>query len=128
MLKKEITYTTFDDEEITEQFLFNISKAELYDMELGNEKGLEETIREIVKTQDRVRMWELFKGLIVKSYGVKSPDGKRFIKSEELTKEFTQTDAFSVLMTELLSNEQNAIAFVNGIIPKDLAEQVNAKA
>lgn len=125
MLKKTITYTDYDGNERTEDFYFNLSKAELTEMELTTEGGLQTMLKNIVEARDIPRITAMFKKLLLMSYGQKSADGKRFIKSQQLSEEFTQTEAYSVLFLELLGDEDAAAAFVKGIVPADLAKEVN---
>lgn len=120
MLKKTIKYTDYDGNEREEDFYFNLNKAEVTEMELSKQGGLSEYIKRIVAAQDAPSLVELFKELICKSYGEKSLDGKRFVKSKELTEEFTQTEAYSELFVELASNAEEATKFVNGIMPKNM--------
>lgn len=117
MLKKTITYTDYNDVTHTETYLFNLSKAECMEMEMSTSGGLTEMINKIIETRDVPAIIKIFKDLILKAYGVKSPDGKRFIKSEELSTAFAQTEAYSVLFMELATNAEEAAAFVNGIMP-----------
>lgn len=117
MLKKTITYTDYNGSERTEDFYFNLSKAELMEMELSTTGGLAETIQRIVKAQDAPAIIKIFKDLVLKAYGEKSPDGKRFIKSKELADSFAQTEAYSDLFMELATNADAAAEFVNGIVP-----------
>ena len=117
MLKKTITYTDYNYVTHTETYLFNLSKAECMEMEMSTSGGLTEMINKIIETQDVPAIIKIFKDLILKAYGVKSPDGKRFIKSEELSTAFAQTEAYSVLFMELATNAEEAAAFVNGIMP-----------
>lgn len=120
MLKKTIKYTDYDGNEREEDFYFNLNKAEITEMELSKQGGLSEYIKRIVAAQDAPSLIELFKELICKSYGEKSLDGKRFVKSKELTEEFTQTEAYAELFVELASNAEEATKFVNGIMPKNM--------
>lgn len=124
MLKKTIEFTDYNGEKRKEDFYFNLSKAELMEMELGTSGGFAEMLQKLVDTQDIPEIMKIFKKVIMKAYGVKSPDGKRFIKSDELSKEFTETEAYSELFMELLSDTDAATAFVNGIIPADAAKQL----
>ena len=124
MLKKTIEFTYYNGEKIKEDFYFNLSKAELMEMELVTSGGFAEMLQKMVDTQDIPEIMKIFKKVIMKAYGVKSPDGKRFIKSDELSKEFTETEAYSELFMELLSDTDAATAFVNGIIPADAAKQL----
>ena len=123
MLKKTITYTDYNDIERTEDFYFNLSKAEVMEMQMSTTGGLAEMIQRIVAAQDAPAIIKVFKDLVLKAYGQKSADGKRFIKSEELTAEFAQTEAYSQLFMELATDADAAAAFVNGIVPADLAKQ-----
>ncbi len=118
MLKKTITYTDYNDVERTEDFYFNISKAEALEMELSVNGGLTAFIAKIIATQDAPTLVSYFKELILKAYGEKSLDGKRFVKSKELSEAFSQTEAFSNLYIELATNDKAAAEFVNGILPK----------
>ena len=117
MLKKTITYTDYNEITHTETYYFNLSKAECMEMEMSTSGGLTEMINKIIETQDVPAIIKIFKDLILKAYGVKSPDGKRFIKSEELSTAFAQTEAYSVLFMELATNAEEAAVFVNGIMP-----------
>lgn len=132
MLKKTINYVDYDGNEREEDFYFNLTKAELMEMSLSTSGGLDKYIERITKAQDTAKLIELFKDIIIKSYGVKSDDGKRFIKNPELTEEFTQTEAYSDLFTTLATDENEAAAFINGIMPKELLdaakEEVNKPA
>lgn len=128
MLKKTITYTDYNDVERTEDFYFNLSKAEIMEMELGVTGGLAETINKIVAAQDSPAIIKLFKDLVLNAYGEKSADGKRFIKNDEIKEAFSQTEAYSILFMELATDAVKASEFVNGIIPKDIAEQVAEKS
>lgn len=122
MLKKTITYTDYNGVERTEDFYFNLSKAELMEMELTTTGGLGETIKQIVKAQDNASIVKIFKDLVLKAHGVKSPDGKRFIKSDEIRDSFEQSEAYSILFMELATDADAAANFVNGIIPNDLQQ------
>lgn len=107
----------YDGNQRKEDFYFNLSKAEVTEMELSAEGGLTKSLTKIVETQDSKRIIEAFKDLILRSYGEKSPDGKRFIKTQELRDAFAQTEAYSELFMELAMDPKAASAFVNGIVP-----------
>lgn len=123
MLKKTITYNDYNGSELTEDFLFNLSKAEVLEMEMATPGGFSEMIQRVISTQNTPELIKIFKELILKSYGEKSADGKRFVKSPELSEAFSQTEAFSNLFMELATNADEAAAFVNGIMPSDFAKQ-----
>lgn len=117
MLKKTIKYTDYNGVERIEDFYFNLTQAELTEMELTTSGGYAEKLDKIVKAQDTPTIIKVFKELILTSYGEKSDDGKRFVKNKELSDNFTQTEAYSTLFMELASNADAAGEFVNGIIP-----------
>ena len=124
MLKKIITYTDYNGVERTEPFYFNLSKAELMEMELGVTGGMTEMLDKIIAAKDAPSLMKTFKEMIMKSYGIKSDDGKRLIKSEELSIAFTQTEAYSVLFMELITDDKAAADFVNVIIPNEIKDKV----
>ena len=117
MLKKTVTYTDYNGVERTEDFYFNLTKAEVTEMELSTAGGLEAMIRKIVAEKDAPAIVKIFKELVLKAYGEKSPDGRRFIKNDEVREAFSQTEAYSDIFMELATNADAAAAFVNGIIP-----------
>ena len=122
MLKKTIKYTDYNGTEREEDFYFNLTKAELMEMEMSTSGGLAEMIQNIVKAQDAPAIIKVFKDLVLKAYGEKSLDGKRFMKVDEngtpLSIAFSQTEAYSNLFMELATNAEAAAEFVNGIVPK----------
>ena len=124
MLKKTITYTDYNDVERTEDFYFNLNKAEIMEMELSVSGGLTTMIKRVVAAQEAPEIIKVFKDLILKSYGVKSDDGKRFIKNEKIRDEFSQTEAYSIVFMELATDPAAAAKFIEGIIPKDAAEEL----
>lgn len=117
MLKKVITYTDYDGNQRIETFYFNLNKAEVTEMEMSTEGGLVKMIEKIVAEMDGKRIIELFKEIILKAYGEKSPDGKRFVKSKELSDGFSQTEAYSELFMELATDSNAAATFINAIVP-----------
>jgi len=121
MLKKLIKYVDYDGKERAENFYFYMSKAELMEMELGTVGGMQNLIQLIIDKQDIPKIMEAFKTIILKSYGEKSADGRRFIKSKELSEAFSQTEAYSNLYMELITDADAAAVFINGIVPEDVA-------
>lgn len=119
MLKKTIEYTDYNGVERKEDFYFNLSKAEVMEMEMSTVGGLAEMIQRIVAAQDAPAIIKIFKDLILKAYGVKGPDGRQFIKSEQLRTEFEQTEAYSILFMELATDADKAAEFINGIVPAE---------
>lgn len=125
MLKKTITYNDYNGTERTEDFYFNLSQAEVMEMEMSTAGGLAEMIKRVVASQDAPSIIKIFKDLILKAYGEKSADGKRFVKSEEISTAFSQTEAYSILFTELATDDKAAANFVNGIVPKEMSKKAN---
>lgn len=117
MYKKTLTYTDYNGESRTEDFYFNLNKAEIIDMQLSINGGFDSYIKKISAEQDTSKLIKLFKDLILRSYGEKSLDGKRFIKDMEKTIEFTQTEAFSDYYIMLATDANEAVAFIKGIFP-----------
>lgn len=120
MLKKTITYTDFNGVQRTEDHYFNLTQAELVEMEVGVKGGYSEMLNRIIEARDGAEIMKAFKTFIAKTYGIKSPDGVRFEKSEEISRAFMQTEAYSELFMELCTNSEAASAFVNGVLPKKL--------
>ena len=128
MIQKTITYNDYNGVERTETFRFNLSKAEIMEMEMSTTGGLAEMVKRDVDAKDAPTIIKIVKDLILKSYGVKSDDGRRFIKSDKLREEFEQTEAFSILFMELATDAEAGAAFVNGIVPSDIAGQATKLA
>lgn len=124
MLQKKIKYTDFNDVERTETFYFNLTKTELAEMQNSKNGGLDKFMQRIVDTTDQPELMKLFKQIILKSYGIKSDDGKRFMKSEELSREFEESLAFDELFMSFMENPDELTAFIQGILPKDISSQI----
>lgn len=126
MICRPITYKNFDGNKITEDFYFHLSALELLEMEFEDVKGMEAVLREMVATQDMKKLVEWFKRIILASYGVRSEDGRRFVKSPELTHEFSQSFAFDALFLELCTDAEAGAKFINSLVPEDLEAKVKA--
>ncbi len=118
MLKKQIKYTDYNGVKRDETFYFNLSKVEVTEIEMSVSGGWVQWVEKIVETQSEPELIAIFKDIIFKAYGEKSPDGRRFIKSEELSKAFSETEAFVELFMELATKADAAAAFFNGIVPE----------
>lgn len=128
MLKKTITYTDYEGNQRTEDFYFNLTKAELTIMDLSVPGGINKKLQRISQEMDVPLIMETFRSFILDSYGKVSDDGRRFIKSEELKKEFEQTEAYSELFMEMCTDANAAAEFLAGIVPKDFGEQFRKAA
>ena len=120
MVKKTIKYTDYNGKEREEDYYFNLSKVELLEMVMSAEGGLENKIKKIVESDDKAEIVKYFKEIIKKSFGMKSEDGKRFIKNPKDFEEFEQTEAYVNLFMELATNADAGANFINGIIPQGL--------
>ena len=125
MLKKTIKYVDYDNNEREEYFYFNLNKAELTEMESSINGGLSTMLKKMVQERDVSELVKILKEIIMKSYGEKSNDGKHFRKSEELSKAFTETEAYVEIFMEIASSPESAINFINGILPADVREQIS---
>lgn len=126
MLKKTIKYTDYDGNEREEDFYFHLTKAEVVDwLTTSREDSLDKVMEKIVRTNNKRELVDIFKDFIYRSYGEKSLDGRRFIKTKEVKDNFTETEAYSELYLELLGDAKAAADFFNGVIPSDLAKEIN---
>lgn len=128
MFKKTIKYTDFDGNERKEDFYFNLTKAELLEMQLSMEGGLQGHLERIIKTQSQPELIKMFKEIIMRAYGEKSPDGKRFMKSDEIRQNFECTEAYSELFMELATDSDAAADFINALLPADARPSEEDKA
>ncbi|MDR1753389.1 MAG: hypothetical protein LBR74_00580 [Eubacterium sp.] len=122
MLKKTITYEDFNGVKRTEDFFFNLNKAELLELQFGESGGLSNILERIVAENDSQKMMEMFKKVITMSYGQKSDDGKRFIKNQQVLEYFTSTNAFSDLFMEIATDADKAAEFIKAILPADISQ------
>lgn len=118
MLKKTIEFEDFNGDVVKRDFYFNLTKAEVVELEVSEGNGIVDLIEKITKERNNYEIVRIFKKVILLAYGEKSADGLRFIKTEELSTAFEQTNAYSELFMELASDAGAAEAFVNGILPK----------
>lgn len=121
MLKKDITFQDLEGNPITETHYFHLSKADLIELQLGKEGGFEEWLKKVIAAEDGKQLVRELKDIILMAYGVKSEDGKRFIKSKEARDAFANSEAFSELFSEIALDSDAASAFVNAVIPHDLS-------
>lgn len=121
MLKKTITYTDYNGVKRTEDFYFNLTQAEITEMEMGTTGGFTEMLQKIIAAKDVPSLVKIMKDLVLRAYGEKSADGRRFIKSEEISKAFSQTEAYSQLFMELALDSEKGSEFVNGIVPASMS-------
>ena len=128
MLNKTITYTDYNGEKQTREFLFNMTEAELVEMQLSVNGGMQALIRRIAATKDSVQLIKIFKDIVLKAYGEKSLDGQRFVKTDDIRAAFEQCPAYSVLFMELAGDADKAVAFLNGIMPESMRNGATPEA
>lgn len=124
MITKTIKYTDYFGNERTEKHNFHLNKAELMKMEMGVKGGLTDMMERIIEAQDNPELMKIFEELIHKAYGVISPDGKNFIKNEEVLQQFVQSEAYAELFMELITDSKKAAEFFAGVIPADMAKEL----
>lgn len=127
MIKKTVTYEDYNGEIVTEDCYFNLSKAELFEMNFQASGGLENYARAVINARDTATMMSIYKDILLKSYGIKSPDGKHFMKSDQIRLEFECSPAYSEIYTELITDDKAAADFFNKVIPKELAQDPQIK-
>lgn len=128
MYKKTVTYKDFNGVERTESYYFNLNQVELMKMEVGTTGGFVEMVQRVIDAKDAPEILRVFEDLVLKAYGVKSDDGKRFEKSDKLTAEFASSAAYPIIYMEFATNADSAAEFVKGIIPADLSDKLPASA
>ena len=124
MIKKTITFTDYNGVERTEDCYFNLTEAELTEMELSMAGGYQQYVQNVINAMDGPSLIRLFKDLIMRTYGIKSPDGREFRKSDEISRSFAQTEAYSKLFMELATDSKAAADFVNGVVSDDMRRRM----
>lgn len=124
MLKKTVTYTDYNGVERTEAFYFHYNEAEILDMEMSTEGGFAERIQKIIDAKDQVSLMQVIKKFVIDAYGVKSEDGKRFIKNDIVRTEFLESPAYSQIWMELVMDDEIAADFINNVIPSGMKEKL----
>lgn len=127
MIKQDITYTNFEGEQETETLYFHLNKVELMEMQVSEKRGLAQYITDIQKAENNKEIFRLFKEIVLRAYGERSGDGKKFIKNERLREEFEGSLAYEELMVKLVTEADFAAKFVNGIMPAGMADQIAAR-
>lgn len=128
MLRKLINYTDYNGNERSENFYFNLNRAELLEMETEVAGGMRQLLTLIMEKQDIPKIMAAFKTIILKAYGEKSPDGRVFNKSKELSEAFEHTEAYSILYMELLSDGKKAAAFITQLMPEDFRDTIDKES
>lgn len=127
MIKQDITYTNFEGEQETETLYFHLNKVELMEMQVSEKRGLAQYITDIQKAENNKEIFRLFKEIVLRAYGERSEDGKKFIKNERLREEFEGSLAYEELMVKIVTETDFAVKFVNGIMPAGMADQIAAR-
>ena len=127
MIKKTITYVDFNDVQRTETFYFNYSQAELLEMEMSVDGGFVERVKRIIDAKDAPSLVKLWKKFVIDAYGVKSDDGRRFIKNDDVRAAFVECPAYSAIFMELATDDVAGAEFVKGVVPANMANEVAAQ-
>lgn len=131
MITKTITYEDFNGKQRIEDFNFHLNKAELLELEASYEGGWSAHIQRVVNSNNNREIFNTMKDLLLRAYGVKSEDGRRFMKSEEIRRSFEESPAYEIILVELTLDKnaaKNAADFINGIVPKDMPKADAAPA
>jgi len=122
MISETITYPGFDGREFTDTFYFNLTKAEVTELQVSEKEGYAEMLERIVNAKDVKEIVANFKKILLASYCIKSDDGRTPIKSEELSRNFGSSEAYSILFMKLIENDDSGAAFIRGILPAGMPE------
>ena len=128
MIKKTVTYKDYNDVQRTETFYFHFNEAEILDMEMSVEGGFAERVQRIVDAKEQSALLKVIKNFVLDAYGMKSEDGKRFIKNDEVKSAFVECPAYSMIFMELVTNDELAAEFVNGVVPESMKDRLKAIA
>ena len=126
MIKKTVTYTDYNGEQRTETFYFHYTEAEILDMEMSEEGSFVDRIQRIIDAKDKTALMKLIKKFVIDAYGVKSEDGKRFIKNDAVRTEFLESPAYSQIWMELVMDDEIAADFINNVIPSGMKEKLES--
>lgn len=125
MLKRTIEYENYDGVTVKEDFYFNLSRSEITMMEMEEDGGLSAKLKAIVDKKDGKLIMKTFRDILLRSYGEKTPDGRRFMKSEEISKAFSETPAYDAIFVELVTNPEKALDFINQVMPNEAIQKLN---
>jgi hypothetical protein len=124
MFERKFTYEGFDGKTYEDTWGFYLSKADILEIQLGTFVGLDQLMKRLIETQNGKEIMAVVKEIILKSVGHTSPDGRKFLRNEDLRDEFYQTDAYSQLFTELVTDPEKVLEFIFGAVPKDIGDKM----
>ena len=124
MISKTVTYKDWNGMDRTETFYFHFSQAELMEMEVSHDGGFSERVKKIAAANNLPDMLKIWKNFVLDAYGIKSEDGRRFMKNDEIRQSFVECPAYSIIFMELATNTEAASNFINQVVPADMAAQV----
>jgi hypothetical protein len=126
MLKKTVTFEDLDGNEVTEDFYFHLSKADIIEMEASEQGGMAQHLAAMIATNDNGQILSAVKLILERTVGRRSEDGRRFERSKEITEAFMQSDAYSVVFMDLVTDAAKAAEFFKGVIPAQAAAKLEA--
>lgn len=125
------TYTDYDGNQRTEEFRFHFSQAELMEMELSTEGGFSARVNRIINANSHPELLQVMKTFILDAYGVKSDDGRRFMKNDEIRQAFLESPVYSRIFMRLTTGPnagEEAAKFINGVTPEDMPKPMAVSA
>lgn len=132
MIKKTLEFKNFRGEKETGEFYFNMSEGELIKLQLSaidqKTESFQDKLNKIANGLQGRELVNVIDELVLGAYGIKSTDGKRFVKNDAILEEFTSSNAYSALIKELFTDAGKLAEFVNGVVPADLIESTKAEA
>lgn len=128
MLTITETYTDWNGNLRTEDFRFHFSQAELMEMEMSTEGGFSARVNRILNANSQTELFQIMKAFVLDAFGVKSDDGRRFMKDEEIRRGFQECPAYSKIFMRLATNSDEAAKFINGVTPEDMPKPMAVAA
>lgn len=120
------TYTDYNGTKRTEEFLFHFNKAELLEMEMTTEGGFSARVNRIINANSHSELVKIMKQFVLDAYGIKSDDGRRFMKSDEIRRSLVECPAYSQIFMRLATDDKAAADFINGVTPDDMPKPMAA--
>ena len=127
MLTKTVTYDDLNDNPVTETLYFNINKLEILELEIEHGGDLEAVLKRLIESKDNREIYALFKSILVSAYGIKSDDGRRFIKGPEIKKDFESSPALPEIIFDFVKNPEEAAQFIEKCLPQKLIREAKAE-
>jgi hypothetical protein len=129
MFPRTITWKDpFTQKEVSREFWFGITPAEIAEMKLAHRKDLSEYLDAIIEAQDNRELILLYKALIEEGVGVR--EEARFLKARDypdVHKDFFATGAYNQLFVDLLQSGDQGVKFLTDMFPMEFIHEWEAK-